>query len=202
MKAEAFIAATLALLLGQLLVLLPARSGDAAPEKTFDQNLNGTPPPTIRLQTSTPIPAIRPMAEKYVYQDNAEHRLNGTPSLPSAALTPAAAVASPTPVVLRMKSDLPKSCGIVASKVYLEMSGAHWRNIVLLRYRYRNGALGRHALAVWKPSATSNVLLYDESIGTLELPTSATDINSVKAAMEAQFKASIDEIIEAHYLGE
>jgi hypothetical protein len=138
------------------------------------------------LQVATPVPALS--------------EPKPTPT-PTPVFSPPPPMSTPSLMAswVHPTSDLPKRCGIIATQVYLQVDGSYWRNIIMVKCQYPSGAWGMHALGIWKPAATSNVLFYDEVLGTVELPTSQSDIVSVTIAIEKKLQPWIDKIGEAHY---
>jgi hypothetical protein len=99
-------------------------------------------------------------------------------------------------------AQLPQSCAIIASQVYNRLAGAYWRNIIDLKFIFKDGTKSHHAVCVWKVSDKSRVSVYDVaggSFGTYELPTTKTDKESIAKAIQ-ETNHEIKKIITIDFL--
>jgi len=81
-------------------------------------------------------------------------------------------------------------CAIVASEMYARLinAGTYWVNMVELTEFYIDGKrTNGHTVVVWKISSGSNVFVYDQGIGSIELLTSSVSLDGILRALEVHY---------------
>jgi hypothetical protein len=90
------------------------------------------------------------------------------------------AMAAPTPAASNM-------CAVVATKIYVQVAGSYWRQIIWIKGASSDGKKLVHEAAVWIPMKGANVHMYEERSATIELPTKETSKEAILTALRLTF---------------
>jgi len=93
---------------------------------------------------------------------------------------------APQPVVAQPSSSTPNDCLVVATEVYGRLrTSAHWARIIAFRLNDGKETVG-HAVVLYQPTPTSNVWLYDKTIGgSKDIGTQSHDLAEIVNSIES-----------------